>query len=84
MTPDSAQILLAAASAQLSCAMNLDDTFVTRVVTWKLAGGADVSKLLIFTLIYGLKSSTHFIFTLIYGLKSYAIRIDERHEEANC
>ena len=43
VTPSTAQIVSVAGSLQLSCAMNLDDTYSTRAVTWKLNSGADVS-----------------------------------------
>ena len=43
VTPSTAQIVSVAGSLQLSCAMNLDATYSTRAVTWKLNSGADVS-----------------------------------------
>ena len=43
VTPSTAQIVSVAGSLQLSCAMNLDDSYSTRAVTWKLNSGADVS-----------------------------------------
>ena len=51
VTPSTAQIVSVAGSLQLSCAMNLDATYSTRAVTWKLNSGADVSSSLFMLII---------------------------------
>ena len=41
--PDTDLVISATETLQLYCAMNLDITFITKSLTWKLNGGSDVS-----------------------------------------
>ncbi|KAL5250884.1 hypothetical protein ACHWQZ_G016582 [Mnemiopsis leidyi] len=66
VTPSTAQIVSEAASLQLSCAMNLDSTYSTRTVTWKLNSGADITT--------GVTTSTSSsAYTSVLSLSSVAI-----------
>ena len=42
--PDTDLVISATETLQLYCAMNLDITFITKSLTWKLNGGSDVSE----------------------------------------